>query len=331
MNGGIASEKARAPPLLFLYPLMKVMAVLLLAVAPCLRAAENTALGYPRISRLNTQDLAFRQYLTDVEAARRRIFNMGRTGETPGNLAESLTIYAYTPETAEDLFLLAARCNVPYATVATMNRFSHPASLENTGPLLLSSMPGIFIPESPNTDLERLLAARTDQGGITITVNRTGERENFRFIPGADFTPTERAFFLNREFRFPLRAYRITSGFGMRISPITGVPRPHGGLDLAAPEGTDVFAAREGVVTELGEDPVYGKYVIIQHGENWVSLYGHLSSINTVLRNTVRSGTLIGKVGSTGLSTGPHLHFELRQNGTARDPGRLLFREGIQR
>lgn len=294
-------------------------------------ADENTVLGYPCISRLNTQDLVFRQYLADVEAARRRIFNMDRSGETPEKVAEFLTVYAYTPETEEDLFRLSARCNIPYATVATMNRLAHPASLENTGPLLLASVPGIFIPESPNTDLERLLlSARTNQRGIIIALNRTGGRENFRFIPGADFSATERAFFLNRGFRFPLRSYRITSGFGVRISPITGALRPHGGLDLAAPEGTDVFASREGVVTELGEDPVYGKYVIIQHGENWVSLYGHLSSINTALRNIVQSGTLIGKVGSTGLSTGPHLHFELRQNGKAQDPGKLLFKEGIQ-
>jgi murein DD-endopeptidase MepM/ murein hydrolase activator NlpD len=79
------------------------------------------------------------------------------------------------------------------------------------------------------------------------------------------------------------------------------------------------------VVADLGEDPIYGKYIIIQQGESWVSLYGHLSRIETVLRSSVRSGSLIGRVGSTGQSTGPHLHFELRQNGKAQDPGRFLF------
>jgi murein DD-endopeptidase MepM/ murein hydrolase activator NlpD len=82
------------------------------------------------------------------------------------------------------------------------------------------------------------------------------------------------------------------------------------------------------VVTEQGEDPIYGKYIIIAHGDNWVSLYGHLSPIGTVLRSSVRSGNLIGRVGSTGQSTGPHLHFELRQNGRAQDPGKYLFKEG---
>jgi murein DD-endopeptidase MepM/ murein hydrolase activator NlpD len=196
----------------------------------------------------------------------------------------------------------------------------------DTPVLLLPSMPGLFIPEGPESDLEQLLAAsRTTQRGISVTVNRNNQKERFRFIPGADFSPTERAFFLNTGFRFPLRRYRLTSPFGPRINPVTGTFRVHEGLDLAAPEGDEVFAARDGVVTDLGEDPVYGKYIIIRHGESWASLYGHLSEINTVLRSSVRSGTLIGRVGSTGQSTGPHLHFELRQNGQAQDPGRFLF------
>jgi murein DD-endopeptidase MepM/ murein hydrolase activator NlpD len=95
--------------------------------------------------------------------------------------------------------------------------------------------------------------------------------------------------------------------------------------------GTEVFAAREGVVSAQGQDPIYGNYIIISHGD-WSSLYGHLSEIKTVLRSNVRSGTLIGKVGSTGQSTGPHLHFELRQNGIAQDPEKYLylFKEGSQ-
>ena len=98
----------------------------------------------------------------------------------------------------------------------------------------------------------------------------------------------------------------------------------HQGIDLAAPEGTEVFAAADGVVTAAGFDPVYGNYIIISHSNNWKSLYGHLSTIDTVLRTNVKSGNFIGRVGSTGQSTGPHLHFELRQDGKAFDPaGRL--------
>jgi murein DD-endopeptidase MepM/ murein hydrolase activator NlpD len=169
-------------------------------------------------------------------------------------------------------------------------------------------------------------SSRDGEGGFVITVRRGGTGGRFLFIPGADFRSTERSFFLTGGFRFPLKEFRLTSGFGPRVNPVTGNLRIHQGLDLAAPLGADVCAARDGTVAETGDDPVYGKYVIIEHSGNWTSLYGHLSEINTVLRRNVKSGNLIGRVGSTGQSTGPHLHFEIRQRGKAQNPDRLLFR-----
>ena len=174
-----------------------------------------------------------------------------------------------------------------------------------------------------------MVSSRIDHEGIGITISRNGSKERFRFIPGADFSPTERIFFFHTGFRYPLRNYRLTSSFGLRVNPVTGILRNHNGLDLAAPAGTEVYAVRDGVVTEIGEDAVYGNYIVLQHGEGWVSLYGHLSKIDTALRRRVESGTLIGRVGSTGQSTGPHLHFELRQNGKAQDPGKYLFKQGM--
>lgn len=288
---------------------------------------ENPENGYPAIGRLDMGDTIFKQYIADVEIARQRLF----ASVQDRVVGEDLTVYAYTPQKGEDIFSLAARCNIPYAALVTLNRLPHPALPEGAGTLLLPSVPGLFIPENTDSDLERLLlSSRGREPGLMVTLIRNGAKERFRFIPGADFSPTERAFFLHREFRFPLKNYRLTSAYGLRVSPITGIPRFHGGLDLAAPEGTEVYAVRDGVVSEVGEDPVYGRYIIISHGENWASLYGHLSFIATDLRSSVQSGSLIGKVGSTGLSTGPHLHFELRQNGKTRDPGKYLFKEGIR-
>jgi murein DD-endopeptidase MepM/ murein hydrolase activator NlpD len=312
------------------FPVLFVLASIVLFPA----GAEKGESFFPGINRMDNGDVLFRQYLADVEAARKRLFNRrdaesGEAAARDASLAESLTIYAYTPKPGEDLLSLAARCTLPYAALATLNRLSA-ADAELNGGLLLPSMPGLFIPEEPRTDLEMLLAsARNAERGVPLTVRREGTAEGFRFIPGEDFTPTERAFFLHPGFRFPLRNYRLTSPFGPRINPVTGTPRFHQGLDLAAPAGTEVFAARSGVVTGQGYDAVYGNYIIINHGD-WASLYGHLSEIYTVLLNGVRSGNLIGRVGSTGQSTGPHLHFELRQNGIARDPERYLylFKEG---
>lgn len=291
--------------------------------------------NFPVIVQMEARDTGFRQYIADVEINRRRVFNRERSRESPASLAESLTIYQYIPREGDDLFSLAARCNMPYAALASLNRIRHPVMLETGSPLLLPSSPGIFIPAEPSSELEQLLAAARfpgrDAEGVAVTIGSApGNRTAFFFYPGADFSSTERAFFLNAGFRFPLRSFRLTSPYGIRQNPITGTVRLHQGLDLAAPAGSDVFAAGEGIVTEIGEDPVYGIYVIIKHGESWASLYGHLQKTEISLHSPVKSGTLIGRVGTTGQSTGPHLHFELRQNGRAQDPGKYLFQTGGQ-
>jgi hypothetical protein len=291
--------------------------------------------GFPVIMRLDAGDTGFRQYIADVENNRRRLFSLSgggreRTREAPLDFAESLTIYQYTPREGEDIFFLSARCNIPYSALASLNRLSHPVMLEAGRPLLLPSSPGLFIPAGLNSDLEKLLGAARigrDTEAAELSINAAGRGGTFYFYPGADFNSTERAFFLDAGFRFPLRSYRLTSRFGIRQNPVTGTVGLHQGLDLAAPAGTEVFAAGEGVVTEIGEDSIYGVYLIIKHGESWASLYGHLQKVETTLRSSVQSGTLIGRVGSTGQSTGPHLHFELRQNGRARDPGKFLFQD----
>jgi murein DD-endopeptidase MepM/ murein hydrolase activator NlpD len=302
---------------------------LLVFLPLCPLSGADAYPSLPRIKRLDHRDPAFAQYLGDVENSRRLLFlareGRGPGGHAPERIAGALTIYTYVPGEGEDLFTLAARCSIPYGTIASVNRLAHPEDLRAGRVLLLPSIPGIFIPQEPETDLERLIASSRNGGeGVSISLGEAPGLERFFFIPGADLSPPERVFFLNRGFRFPLRHFRLTSPYGPRINPVTGIYGVHQGVDLAAPEGSPVYAAREGTVRELGEDPIYGRYIILSHGDDWVSLYGHLSKIETVLREEVQSGTLIGRVGSSGQSTGPHLHFELRQNGQARDPGRLL-------
>jgi len=280
---------------------------------------------FPVIKRLDPGDIGFKQYINDVEGNRRRVFNV-RNHLPPEEVTQHLTIYQYTTRQEDNIFTLSARLNMPYSALASLNRLNSPSSLESGRTLLLPSCPGIFIPSSLQTDLEKITGAarQNGNGGVELKIRSLGKQETFLFFPGADFTSTERAFFLNSGFRFPLRQYRVTSSYGMREDPFNGRMSMHQGIDLAAPEGTEVFAVADGVVTAVDFDPVYGNYIIIRHSNNWTSLYGHLQSIETVLRTDVKSGNLIGRVGSTGQSTGPHLHFELRQDGKAFDPaGRL--------
>ncbi|EGW36436.1 M23 family metallopeptidase [Desulfosporosinus sp. OT] len=98
----------------------------------------------------------------------------------------------------------------------------------------------------------------------------------------------------------------------------------HHGIDIAAPEGTVVSSTRKGEVTSVGWSDVYGNVIVISHGRGMQSLYGHLSGLSVKVGYPVIAGAKIGTCGSTGNSTGPHLHFEIRKNGTCVDPSSYL-------
>ena len=114
---------------------------------------------------------------------------------------------------------------------------------------------------------------------------------------------------------------RIASGFGTRIDPVYKVPKFHAGLDFAAPIGTPIYATADGVVTDAGYNSGgYGNRVIIDHGYGYETLYGHMYSIKTRVGAKIKRGEVIGYVGSTGKSTGPHCHYEVHRGGTPVDP-----------
>ena len=116
----------------------------------------------------------------------------------------------------------------------------------------------------------------------------------------------------------------VTSGFGMRIHPITGEPRTHDGVDFGAPCGTPVAAAASGTVTSVGHAGGFGLRVEIDHGGGRVTSYSHLSSASAAPGATVAGGDTVARVGTTGTSTGCHLHFSVHDGGTAIDPAPLL-------
>jgi len=117
---------------------------------------------------------------------------------------------------------------------------------------------------------------------------------------------------------------RITSEFGMRIHPILKTKRMHTGFDLAASKGTTVKAAKSGSVIFTGWNGAYGQVVVLDHGGGISTMYAHLSAISVRVGQEVTQGNKVGAVGSTGWSTGPHLHFEVRVNGTPANPHNYL-------
>ena len=117
---------------------------------------------------------------------------------------------------------------------------------------------------------------------------------------------------------------RITAGFGQRMDPFSGEDAFHPGVDIADPYGTDVVATGDGLVIEAEPDAGYGRSILIDHGDGITTRYAHLSRIFVVVGEQVKQGEIIGAIGTSGRTTGPHLHYEVRIHGTPVNPGRFL-------
>lgn len=129
----------------------------------------------------------------------------------------------------------------------------------------------------------------------------------------------------------PVNSYRLTSSFGLRNHPVLGGHRHHAGIDMAAPTGTPVYASADGLISKAEWFGAYGNFISIGHGGELETRYGHLSRMAVTAGQRVQKGDLIGYVGSTGRSTGPHLHYEVRVAGQAVDPMPYMTETGSSR
>lgn len=215
------------------------------------------------------------------------------------------------------------------AWVPTTPGRSLPSALQFTPPQ--SSPPYSYLPPiEPQYVSYSLNGFGRSLGGIGIvvdesTLNFNGQNWTGAYEVGGGFNPAE--LWKGLSFIFPLAMPApITSGFGWRVHPVSGDRRFHSGTDLGAPMGTPVLAAADGKVALSDWLNGYGLAIILSHQDDTrETLYGHLSEVFVKPGQWVEKGTVIGRVGSTGLSTGPHLHFELRQKTPsgwqAIDPG----------
>ena len=131
--------------------------------------------------------------------------------------------------------------------------------------------------------------------------------------------------------QMPVDGARTTSNYGMREHPVIGGRRAHKGIDLAAPTGTPVYATADGVVQRADRFSSYGLYIAIDHGASLQTRYAHLSRLAVAAGERVKKGEVIGYVGSTGRSTGPHLHYEVRVDGQAVNPIPYMVESDAQR
>ncbi len=167
-------------------------------------------------------------------------------------------------------------------------------------------------PAAKKAQNKRKKATEDGSGGEDVTA--LSAKENTSFSPTAVTVPIVR----------PVRGGRYSSKFGYRVNPITHVKSFHTGLDIAVPLGTKIHAAYAGQVRAVGEDSRSGKYIILRHDDGFETFYCHCSSIVAAEGDPVAAGDVIARVGSTGWSTGPHLHFEVRKNGERLDPLQIL-------
>ncbi len=265
----------------------------------------------------------------------------------------NITFYEYTVERAfSDLLDLYARTAVRYDTIVSLNGIDSPQEDLTGKKIFIPSINGLFVAKNPVTALDYILQGEYPvyQGEEDKYPSYSIGGREFYFILDAQFSPSDRAYYIQKGLILPIDESTltqetaestqspksapqntnpskpldksvVTSPFGMRISPISGKWLMHKGVDLAAPTGTPIKACKSGTVTyAIAMNPTYGNYVVLDHGGGMTSLYGHMSKILVKKGQKVAIGEVIGKVGATGLATGPHLHFEIKLNGEPQDP-----------
>ena len=244
----------------------------------------------------------------------------------------SLTYQTYRVKSGDMIGFIADKYAVTQDTIISINNIKQSRLIQVGQYLKIPSMPGILYTtktkgETPSTIAEKYKVDAEKCALVNnISIDTELESGLQLFVPDAQLDWATRQEINGDLFRKPLHSrYYLSSYYGWRDSPFnTGKRSFHTGIDMACSTGTPIYPAMDGVVTAAGYNSTYGNYVIVQHHSGYKTLYGHMSKITCRKGNFVYTTTQIGKVGSTGLSTGPHLHFTVYKNGKTVNPLGLL-------
>jgi len=244
--------------------------------------------------------------------------------EIPLDMTEVFAWKSYKVKKGDSVSKIAASFSVSMDAIISSNGITNVRTLKEGDTLRIPNMDGVpyvvksgdslsAISKSQGVPLEAILDANDIQSdvinpGITL------------FIPGARMSREDLRMAMGELFLYPVRGARLSSPFGWRNDPISGVRRHHAAVDLSAPEGTPIKAAMEGKVSAVGFDKTYGNYVILTHSGGFQTMYAHLNTVTVKKGGQIGQGGQIGTVGTTGYSTGPHLHFAIYKNGRAVNP-----------
>jgi murein DD-endopeptidase MepM/ murein hydrolase activator NlpD len=180
------------------------------------------------------------------------------------------------------------------------------------------------------SDVREKLKAEKDETGLVQQMRTDVERLNVEAVSREEslfelekLLQTKKEMLVHTPSIWPVHGW-VTSGFGFRTNPFTGLNQMHEGLDISNREGTPVIAPADGIVSDTGKDSAYGNFIVISHGFGINSRFLHLSKILVRPGQRVKRGDKIAEVGTTGKSTGPHLHYEVRVNGIPVNPVRYI-------
>jgi murein DD-endopeptidase MepM/ murein hydrolase activator NlpD len=237
-------------------------------------------------------------------------------------LSGTLKVAQYRAQSGESISQIAQRFKLNIDTLISWNDIRDAQSIHPGTMLGIPNSDGLKYTVHRGDTLEQIarvngLSLNTvlDWNRLPSSVISVGQE---LFLPGVHMRTNDLNRVLGNLFIYPVRG-KISSFFGMRPDPFTGVKRFHNGLDIVNSPGTPIMAAMAGTVEDVGFNNNYGYYVILRHS-GYQTLYGHLSRYVVERRDKVQQGEKIGELGTTGYSTGPHLHFSIFRNGEAVDP-----------
>lgn len=215
------------------------------------------------------------------------------------------------------------------STIIAVNNIENVRSLNAGKTLVIPSVDGLKYTVVKGDTLDSICAKYKVTLEDLLDVNDLSSRSlsagQELFVPGATLDKNTLKKAMGERFASPIAIkYRMTSGFGYRGDPFTGVRQFHNGIDMACPQGTPVLSTMAGKVVAVAWSNVYGNYIIVDHGNGYQTMYGHLSKTLVKKGQEVSQKSRLGLVGSTGYSTGPHLHFTVFKNSKPINPLTVL-------
>ena len=270
----------------------------------------------------------------DTESAPAVLNGMGGADVTPqpemGIEMPDLYYTVYRIKAGDMISTLAEDHHITQDTLISVNNIKQSRTIQIGQYIRIPSMAGIVYTTKDATETPESIAEKYKVSAAKVAqVNQTELGTAFGagttlFVPDAELDWITRQEINGDLFTRPLRrSYYISSRFSWRVNPFTGRRTFHNGIDMAAPKGTPIYAALAGTVVATGWDNVYGQYVTVAHHSGYKTLYGHMSKITIKKGAHVTTATKLGEVGSTGQSTGPHLHFTVYKNGTPINPANV--------